>query len=343
MQTTRKLSRRAAMRRLNQIGLALMTRTTVTGVENIPASGPLLILANHVSTLDPALLLAHLPATTEFVGPGDFKLLFPADLIIKWYGLIPVKRSLQLERSSLKLMTDILKSGKMLGLFPQGGTWEKAITDAKSGAAYLSMTTGAPILPIGVGGAYGAWDKIARLQRPRVTVHIGQVMPPVQAPADKSKRSEVLEAATREIMLRIYDLLPAEDRAWYDDLAVRRYALSVEIWRSGNRETIDAGKLPGLSALAEFVLKPNLTSPLVHNAQLPIGPLLRPGVHFPPDMIHRAALSLQQALHGPFAGYMEYRLGEEKSQQLYAALDALAALAGDSEISQMALFPVSYL
>src|SRR5258708_23067551 len=101
----------------------------------------------------PALLVIIPPPAREFVAPGDFKLLFPADLIIKWYGLIPVKRSLQLERSSLKLMTDILKSGKMLGLFPQGGTWEKAITDAKSGAAYLSMTTRAPILPIGIGGS----------------------------------------------------------------------------------------------------------------------------------------------------------------------------------------------
>src|SRR5215510_3867885 len=138
----------ATLRGGARILLRTLTRTTVTGRENIPASGPLLILGNHRSTIDPILLLANFPPGVAFVGPGDFKLLFPADLIIRWYGLIQVKRSLQLERASLKQMTDILKSGKMLGLFPEGGTWEKPIWEAKPGAAYLSMTTGAPILPI---------------------------------------------------------------------------------------------------------------------------------------------------------------------------------------------------
>src|SRR5258706_347972 len=167
---------RTMMRDLSRMFLRGFTRLTINGYENIPDEGPLLILANHVSTIDPMLLLARLPATTEFVGPGDFKLLFPANLIIRMYGLIPVRRSLQLEMKSLKQMQGILKSGKMLGLFPQGGTWEKPIGDAKPGAAYLSMTTGAPILPVAIGGAYRVWDKVAQLQRPELVVNIGEVM-----------------------------------------------------------------------------------------------------------------------------------------------------------------------
>jgi 1-acyl-sn-glycerol-3-phosphate acyltransferase len=331
---------RTTMRAISGIFLNAFTRTTITGYENIPASGPLLILANHVSTIDPMLLLARLPATTEFVGPGDFKLLFPANLIIKMYGLIPVKRSLQLELRSLKQMQDILKSGKMLGLFPQGGTWEKPITDAKPGAAYLSMTTGAPILPVGIGGAYGAWEKVARLQRPRLIVNIGKVMPPVQPPADKSKRAEVLESATQDIMQHIYDLLPPADQRWHDDLARTTYTLTVEVWRKTKRETPD---LPGSAVLGEILLKPNLISPLVRNAKLPLGPMLKHGVHFPPDLVRLAATSLQSALHADFAGYMEYRLGEEKSKQLFAALDALIALTAQPEVSQIALTPHSHL
>jgi 1-acyl-sn-glycerol-3-phosphate acyltransferase len=331
---------RPVMRGFARLMLSLLTRTTITGREHIPASGPLLILGNHRSTIDPMLLLASLPATTEFVGPGDFKLLFPGDLIIKWYGLVQVKRSTQLERASLKLMTDILNSGKMLGLFPDGGTWEKPITDAKPGAAYLSMLTGAPILPVGIGGAYRAWDKVARLQRPRLTVNIGAVMPPVQAPAERSKRSAVLEEATQTIMQRIYDLLPAEDKAWYDDMARRRYDLKVEVWRHDTCETI---QLPGAAVLGEIMVKPNLMSPLVNNAGLPLDPLRQHGVRVSPAPVRLAASTLNSALHGPFADYMEYRLGDAKARDLYAALEALASLADTPDITHIALTPLSHL
>ncbi len=331
---------RAFMHQVSRRALSLLTRTTVSGIENIPASGPLLILANHNSTIDPMLILANLPATTEFVGPGDFNLLFPANLIIRWYGLVQVKRSVQLERSSLKLMTDILKSGKMLGLFPQGGTWEKPITDAKAGAAYLSASTGAPILPVGLGGTYQAWNKVARLQRPRLSINIGQVMPPVQLSGNKSKRAEELDAATRQIMQRIYELVPAEDRVWYDDLAHRRYDLMVQVWRGREVETVT---LPGGSVLGELLVKPNLMSPLIYNARLPLGAIRKVGVWTSAPAVHKAVTNLQRALHDSFAGYMEYRLGDAKSRDLYAALDSLAALSQAPGVSEIALTPTNAL
>ncbi len=89
-----------------------------------------------------------------------------------------------------------------------------------------TMTTGTPILPVAIGGAYRAWDKVVRFRRPRLTVNIGQVMPPVQPPVEKSRRGAALDAATQAIMQRIYELLPAEDRARYDDLARRRRYLN---------------------------------------------------------------------------------------------------------------------
>lgn len=330
----------ALLRTVSKVLLRTLTRTTVTGLENIPSTGPLLILANHRSTIDPMLLLANLPAGVAFVGPGDFKLLFPANLIIRWYGLIQVKRSLQLERSSLKLMTDILKSGKMLGLFPEGGTWEKPIWEAKAGAAYLSMTTGVPILPIGLGGTYRAWDRVARLERPRLTINIGKVMPPVRI-EDRSKRAEMLDAATRAIMQQIYDLLPDVDRAVYDELEQTHYHLQVNVWRGTDEASSLA--LPGGDVLAEIMLKPNLMSPLVHNAGLPLDPLMMQGVRFPPASVRLAAVTLQEALHGDFAGYMEYRLGESRSALLYTALDALKNTAEEAGITRISLLPQTKL
>lgn len=326
----------ALLRGASKALLRILTRTTVTGLDHVPPSGPLLIVANHCSTIDPMLLLANLPPGVIFVGPGDFKLLFPADLIIRWYGLVQVKRSLQLERSSLKLMTDILKSGQMLGLFPEGGTWEKPIWDAKPGAVYLSMTTGTPILPIGVGGTYRAWDRVARLERPSLTINIGPVMPPVQA-GDRSNRTELLAAATRAIMQKIFDLLPTADRSRYDELERTSYSLQVKVWRGESQAIIS--DLAGGEVLAELLVKPNLISPLVHNAGLPLDPLTRGGVRFSPASVRQAAARLEQALNSDFSGYMDYRLGASKSALLGSTLESLVKLADEPGITAISLLP----
>jgi 1-acyl-sn-glycerol-3-phosphate acyltransferase len=321
------------LRLYSQLTLALLTRTSVTGREHIPPKGPLLIVANHLSTLDPPLLMAALPRGTRFVGPGDFKLLFPANLFVRWNRVITVRRSTQMELGALKQMTDVLNSGGMLAIFPEGGTWEKSLYEAKPGAAYLSLVTGAPILPIGLGGTYRAWYKVARLQFPAVSVNIGEVMPPVTAP-DRAKRAEALEIATREMMTRINDLLPPADRAWYAEQARRRYDLAVEVWRGNNREMVE---IPGRAALGEVLVKPNLISPLIRNARLPLDPLLHPGVRLPPASVRLAAEKMHAALTGPFSDYMEYRLGEEKSRDLYAALSTLTELASTPGVTAIAL------
>jgi hypothetical protein len=162
----------------------------------------------------------------------------------------------------------------------------------------------------------------------------------VQPPAEKSKRNEMLEAATQAIMQRIYELLPAAERARYDDLARRRYDVAVDVWRGNVAEMI---MLPGSAVLGELMLKPNLMSPLVYNAGLPLDPLRYPGVHFSAASVRLAATTLQRALHGAFAGYMEYRLGEAKARALYAALDELAVLAAASGVTEITLTPTSRL
>ncbi len=323
----------AFLRLYTHLSLPMLARIHVTGRENIPASGSLLVVANHLSTIDPPLLNYILPPETWFVGPGDFKLLFPANLFIKWGRIIQVKRSLEFERAPLKAMTDVLKAGGVLMIFPEGGTWEKPITDAKPGPAYLSLTTGAPILPVALGGTYQSWNKIARLRRPQLTVNIGPVLPAIKV-ANRAERAEALDAATQMIMQRIYELLPPADREWYDVQAALDFRLSVQRWRGNIAEYVD---LAGGSALAEVMSKPNLLSPLVKNARLPLDPLRFPGVRFTPNSVRLAARSLHDALTEHFAGYMEYRLGMHKTGYLLAALNALLALCDERETTGITL------
>jgi 1-acyl-sn-glycerol-3-phosphate acyltransferase len=325
------------LRTLTTLVLKTLTRVTVQGREHIPNTGPLLIVGNHTSTIDGPMLIIHLPESARFVGPGDFKLLFPANYFIKWYGIIPIRRSAQLEKSALKAMTDVLKGGGMLGIFPDGGTWEKPITDAKEGVAYLSMTTGAAVLPVGISNAYLSWEKAVRLQRPHITLNFGEVIPPLQQPTERSKRAEALTEYTRMLTTRIYELLTPQERARYDDLARRRYKLNVLA------DGVLVDDLPGASALGELMQKPNLISPLVNNAKLPLTPMVKHGKAYPAAIVKRAAESLLAALapEGIFPDYFEYRWGVARANLLRDSLRALSGVA--DRASQITLIPGSTL
>jgi 1-acyl-sn-glycerol-3-phosphate acyltransferase len=313
----------SAVRGFSRLIFPLLARIRVNGLENVPKKGPLLILGNHLSTIDGPLIFTLLPPGVRFVGPGDFKLLFPGNVFVAWVRAILVKRSNAFDRTSLRRMTDVLNAGGFLAMFPEGGTWEKSIYDAKPGAAYLSALTNAPILPIGLGNTYQVWYKIGRFQRPVITVNIGKPMPPVQIP-DKTKRAEVLEAATHDIMQRIYDLLPETTQRWYDAMARRTYRLQVEVWRNGL--PLENAEIEGGAVLAELMAKPNLISPFIRNAKLPLDPFTMQEVRFLPQSVKFSAKLLLEALRGPFDGYIAYRLGEEKAKALETALEQLMSV-----------------
>lgn len=325
------------MRALSRWLVSLFFRVRITGQENVPAHGPLVGVANHFSTADAMLVRLVLPPDTWYVGPADFKLLFPANLFLRYSRTILVKRSTRMELSSLKRMTEVIKGGALLFLFPEGGTWEKGIYNAKGGAAYLSLQTGAPILPIGLGGTYQVWGKALRLRRPVVTINIGPVMPPVTAP-DRVRRSQALDQATRQTMRALYSLIPPEDRALYDDWATRQYDVWVEVWRGDSPSMVD---LPGRAALGELIQKPNLFSPFWRNMKLPVDPLRLHGIRFTGEALRMAARAMLESLNGPLNEYLEYRLGVAKAAETRKALAALLDVAYEPGVTGITLKPTS--
>ncbi len=305
-------------RRVGWLVVRLMTRTTITGRDYLQTEGPVIFAANHTSTFDALLLITLLPPDTIFIGPGDFKLLWPANLVIKYAGLILMKRG-SVDREGLKRMIDALKAGGRLAMFPEGGTWEKPIHDVKSGVNYLSHTTNARIVPMGFGGTYQIWVRMLKFQFPRVTVKVGPPLPPTVS-ADRKRRQEDLQAAAVDLMKTIYDLMSAETRAFYDRQARLGFSGALCFKPDG----ITPPDVP-LAALAELVSKPNLFSPLVLNARLPVRPFVRQGHYFPAPRMKRAVDALQAAFAGgDFAGFLEYRLGEIKAAEIRAALAAIS-------------------
>ncbi len=318
---------RGALRLAGAVTLRLLTRTCISGREHLNVPGPVIYAANHTSTFDALLLFVLLPPDTVFVGPGDFELLWPANWIVRRAGLILMKRG-AVDREGLKQMLAHLQAGGRLGIFPEGGTWEKPIDAVKSGAAYLSQAAQAAIVPMAFGNTYQVWGRILRLRFPRLTVTIGPPLPPVPPSADRHRRQAELDAASLALMQTIYAMLPPETQAHYDRQARLRFRGEL-LFRPDARYLPPT---PSLDALAELVAKPNLFSPLRYNARLPVRPFARQGHFVRPRAMKRAADALSAAFAaGDFASYLEYRLGEAKAAEIRAALAMISAAMDDAE------------
>lgn len=297
----------------------ILTRTTVIGLENIPKQGPVIFAGNHASTYDALMGLIYLPTDTQVVGPGDFRFKWPARYAVEQTGIILAKRG-SADRESLAKMTDVLKSGGKLALFPEGGTWEKRLDDVKPGAAYLSHLTNAPIIPIAIGGTYQVWWEILKFKRPKISMKFLSPLPPVEIP-NRKERQEKLQLASLELMQLIYANLPAEEKARYDLHAHQRFHGKVEC-------VPDTLKIDeNFSVLAEFISKPNLFHPLNEHAKNEFVVFRQHSQYFSAAKFKIAVDKLHDALKNDFPEYLEYRLGSVKAKRGLVELELLEKIA----------------
>ncbi len=154
--------------RLNLIGLRL------------PKTGPAIVVANHVSGLDPLLLVASARRPLRFIIAREEYERFGLTWLFRAIGCIPVdreKRPAQALREALRC----LRSGEVVALFPHG----KIHLDSdpprriKAGAIRLSQITGAPIFPHRISGIRGAGGVVGGvLLRGRARIRAGSVIFP---------------------------------------------------------------------------------------------------------------------------------------------------------------------
>ncbi len=195
--------------------LRLLTRCWVEGVENIPSSGPLLVVANHINLVDPPVLGALLPRRIVFMGKEE---LFGVPIIgwvVKWYGAFAIKRG-SADRQALRTAAGVLEKGNALGMFPEGTRSKSGrMAVAHPGAALLAMLASAPVLPVAITGTdrLRSWHWF--LTRPTITVRIGQ---PFRLERDRSGKGS-LEESTRAMMARVALLLPEDQRGYYSEAA----------------------------------------------------------------------------------------------------------------------------
>jgi 1-acyl-sn-glycerol-3-phosphate acyltransferase len=188
---------------------SFLARVRVSGREHIPRRGPFIVAANHFSRLDPALVIYALHRPINFLMASDQTV----ELFLMWapwlYGYIPINRT-RLAPSTIKQALQVLRRGKILGIFPEGASTADSLRPAKNGVVYLSTVAAAPVLPVGIVGLENVLGLWRRGLRPEVTIRIGKPVGPFSLPRERAARDRALQEIGTEVMCCIAALLPEQ-------------------------------------------------------------------------------------------------------------------------------------
>ncbi|MDQ3447807.1 MAG: 1-acyl-sn-glycerol-3-phosphate acyltransferase [Chloroflexota bacterium] len=200
---------------LARLLVSSLGRVRVENAMDEPPQGPLIVVANHISTLDPPLvggwlapLLGRRPRflakASLFVGPiGAF---------LRSQGVIPVKAGGS-DVEAFRAARAVLKGGGIVVIFPEGTrSVDGLLQEARPGVALLATRSGVPILPVGISNTDVLLGRGKRLPRlgTRVTMRVGT--PFTLTPDASLPRRQALAEANEELMRRIAVLVDERHR-----------------------------------------------------------------------------------------------------------------------------------
>ena len=149
----------------------------VRGIEHVPASGGVLVVANHSSYLDPAVLGRACPRKLHFLIKRSVHEVRGLRWFFRGMDAIPVAAAPQ-DTGALRAALRVLGRGGAVGIFPEGGrSADGTLRAAQSGVGLLASRSGAVVVPAGIRGAHRAMPVGALIPRPvRVEVHFGPAL-----------------------------------------------------------------------------------------------------------------------------------------------------------------------
>jgi 1-acyl-sn-glycerol-3-phosphate acyltransferase len=193
--------------RVCQAGLFLGYRLRVEGQRYVPPTGPLLVIANHESFIDPVAIgcavlprhISYLARKTLFKDPRFARLLTSV-------RSVPIDQE-GVGKEGIKSILGQLQAGRAVLVFPEGErTWDGRMQPFKPGVSLLVKRVQAPILPVGIAGAYWAWPRTRKLpylapwplmNLPGIAVAIGRPLDP--APYAAMDRDAMLAALFEKV------------------------------------------------------------------------------------------------------------------------------------------------
>ncbi|MPZ84619.1 MAG: 1-acyl-sn-glycerol-3-phosphate acyltransferase [Actinophytocola sp.] len=174
-------------------------RIRVLGVSNVPMCGPVVLVANHSTLIEPSVIFGMLPRRSVFLVKSEL-----GRGVLGWgltrIGQVMVRRG-EADRAALTEAVHILKGGGVLGVFPEGTRGSGNVARAEQGAAWLVRATDAVVLPVATRGTLRPPGSGRRF-RPKLNVLVGEPF----ALTVQRGRSGLVEA-TEEIRRHLADLV----------------------------------------------------------------------------------------------------------------------------------------
>jgi 1-acyl-sn-glycerol-3-phosphate acyltransferase len=190
----------------------LYNRWEVSGQEHVPASGGVLLLANHTSYADPPIVGAACPRPVNFMAKAElFEMPVLSGFISRTHAF-PVQRGAA-DQHALRRAVRLLNSGEVLLVFPEGTrSPDGKLMGLEQGAGFVALVSHAAVVPVGIDGA----DRLLPRGKPvllpaKLRVRFG---PPIDLSRFRSQRRsrDVLAEVCEEMGAALRSLLPERRR-----------------------------------------------------------------------------------------------------------------------------------
>jgi 1-acyl-sn-glycerol-3-phosphate acyltransferase len=208
--------RRKLINALLRLLYILLFRLEVSGKENVPSTGALILMINHVDALDPFIVVGVFPRSVIPMSKIEVFDLPLIGILARAYGAFPIRRG-QVDKRALRQSFRVLWEGGVLLMAPEGTRSSTySLQRGKEGMALIAVRTGSPLIPVAITGTENAGRYWRRLRRTPVRIVIGK--PFRLDPGREQVRRPLLRAMTDEAMYRLAAILPPEYRGVYGNL-----------------------------------------------------------------------------------------------------------------------------
>ena len=171
----------------------------IRGLENIPAGRSCIFMSNHVSNLDPPVLIPLIPGRSSVLLKKELMSIPILGRAMRMAKFIPVERGSRRDaaKASVEAAAEALRSGLHIIVYPEGTrSKDGRLSTFKKGPFFLAQETQAPIIPIALSGTQTMMRKGSYAIRPGVARI--QLLPAIE-PSDYATREELMRAVRNAI------------------------------------------------------------------------------------------------------------------------------------------------
>ncbi|SDY16282.1 1-acyl-sn-glycerol-3-phosphate acyltransferase [Modestobacter sp. DSM 44400] len=199
----------------------LTCRPTITGRENVPATGPVILASNHLSFIDSIAIPLVAPRKVGYLAKAEYwqgsgftgwlqRALFTA------LGALPVERGThRAAQAALDTALGVLQTGGAFGIYPEGTrSKDGRLARGKTGVAWLALTADCPVVPVAVAGTDRVQPVGASWPRPhRVSITFGTPLT-FHEQRGQAGRGPARRVVTDRVMEAIAELSGQEKAGW---------------------------------------------------------------------------------------------------------------------------------